>query len=44
MQVTSKVAAWFTTITNKEISQLNEEDVPEKHEEGDEIWLGSFYK
>ena len=30
----SKMATWFATVTNKEILQLNEEAVLEKHEEG----------
>ena len=34
----------FATKTNREISQIYEEAVPEKHEEGKEIWqFGSFY-
>jgi len=38
----SKMATWFATVTNKEILQLNEEAVPEKHEEGNEIRLAIF--
>lgn len=38
----SKMATWFGTVTNKEILQLNEEPVLEKHEEGNEIWLAIF--
>ena len=29
-------------VTNKEISQLIKQAVPEIHEEGDEVWGGSF--
>ena len=34
----------FATVINKEISQLNKEAVPEKHEEGNKIRLAVFYK
>ena len=32
----------FAAITNKEISQIIKQPVPEIHEEGDVIWFGSF--
>ena len=32
----------FAAVTNKEISQLIKRAVPEIHEEGDELWFGSF--
>ena len=31
--------SWFAAVTNKEISQLIKEAVPEIHEEGDEVSL-----
>jgi len=34
--------SWLAAVTNKEISQLIKEAVPEIHEEGDEIRSGSF--
>ena len=37
-----KMATGFATVTNKEILQLNEEAVLEKHEEGNEIRLAFF--
>ena len=38
----SKMPSWFAAITNKEISQLIKQAVPEIHEEGDEVRFGSF--
>ena len=38
----SKMATWFATVTNKEILQLIKEAVPEKQEEGNEIWSAIF--
>ena len=32
----------FAAVTNKEISQLIKQAVPEIQEEGDEVWFGSF--
>ena len=32
----------FAAVTNKEMSQLIKQAVPEIHEEGDEIWVWSF--
>ena len=32
----------FAAVTNKEISQLIKQALPEMHEEGDEVLLGSF--
>ena len=32
----------FAAVTNKEISQLIKQTVPETHEEGDEVRDGSF--
>ena len=32
----------FAALANKEISQLIKQAVPEIHEEGDEVRLGSF--
>ena len=32
----------FAAVTNKEILQLVRQAVPEVHEEGDEVWFGSF--
>ena len=32
----------FAAVTNKEISQLIKQAVPEMHEEGDEVRFGSF--
>ena len=32
----------FAAVTNKEISQLIKQVVPEIHEEGDEVQFGSF--
>ena len=40
--VTSKMAARSAAVTNKEISQIIKQAVPEIHEEGDEIRCGSF--
>jgi len=35
--------SWFAALTNKEISQLIKEAVPEiKEQEGDEVRFGSF--
>ena len=36
----SKMASRFTAVTSEEISQINEEAVPEKNEEGDKIRYG----
>ena len=41
-KVTSKMASRFAAVTNKEISQIIKQAVPEIHEEGDEIRFGSF--
>ena len=42
----SKIVSRFAAVTSEEILEINvnEEAVPEKHEEGDEIWYGSFYR
>ena len=32
----------FAAVTNKEISQLIKQAVPEIHEESDEVWFGSL--
>ena len=32
----------FAALTDKEMSQLIKQAVPEIHEEGDEVWFGSF--
>ena len=40
--VASKMPLRFAAVTNKEISQLNKQAVPEIHEEGDEVRFGSF--
>ena len=42
VQVVSKMPSQFAAVTNKEISQLIKQAVPEIHEEGDEVWFGSF--
>ena len=35
--------SWFAAITNKEISQIIKQAVPENiHEKGDEVRFGSF--
>ena len=39
-----KTASLFAAITNDDISQINEEAVPEIHEKGDKIRLGSFQR
>ena len=36
-QVANKMPYWFAAVTNKEISQLIKQAVPEIHEEGDEV-------
>ena len=36
----SKMASRFAAVTSEEISQINEEAVPEKNEEGDKIRYG----
>ena len=41
-KVTSKMASRFAAVTNKEISQIIKQAVPEIHEEGDEIRFGNF--
>ena len=41
-KVTSKMASRFAAVTNKEISQIIKQAVPEIHEEGDEVRFGSF--
>ena len=33
---------WFPAVTNKEISQIIKQAVPEIHEKGDGLWFGSF--
>ena len=40
--VSSKMPSWFAAVTNKQISQLIKQAVPEIHEEGDEVRIGSF--
>ena len=40
--VASKMPLRFAAVTNKEISQLIKQAVPEIHEEGDEVRFGSF--
>ena len=41
-QVASKMPSRFAAVTNKEISQLINQAVPEMHEEGDEVRFGNF--
>ena len=41
-KVGSKMPSRFAAVTNKEISQLIKQAVPEMHEEGDEVRGGSF--
>ena len=41
-KVTSKMASRFAAVTNKEISQIIKQAVPEISEEGDEIRIGRF--
>ena len=41
-RVSCKMPSRFAAVTNKEISQLIKQAVPEIHEEGDEIRGGSF--
>ena len=41
-QLRSKMPSRFAAVTNKEISQLIKQAVPEIHEEGDEVRFGSF--
>ena len=36
------MVSWFTAVTNKEISSIIKQAVPEIREEGDKIWFGSF--
>ena len=36
------MASRFAAVTNKEISQIIKQAVPEKHEEGGEVRFGSF--
>ena len=43
-KVTSKMASQFAAVTNKEISQIIKQAVPEIHEEGEKIRFGSFNK
>ena len=40
----SKMPSRFAAVTNKEISQLIKQAVPEIHEEGDEVRFESFNK
>ena len=42
VQLRSKMPSRFAAVTNKEISQLIKQAVPEIHEEGDEVQFGSF--
>ena len=42
MQVVSKMPFRFAVVTNKEISQLIKQAVPEIREGGDELRFGSF--
>ena len=41
-QVASKMPSQFATVTNKEISKLIKQAVPDIHEEGDEVRFESF--
>ena len=41
-KVASKMPSLFAAVTNKEMSQLIKQAVPEIHEEGDEVRFGSF--
>ena len=41
-QDVSKMPFQFAAVTNKEISQLTKQAVPEIHKEGDELQFGSF--
>ena len=41
--VTSKMSSRFANVTNEEISQITEEAVPDKQEEGKEIRIRSFH-
>ena len=41
--VTSKMSSLFAAVTNEEISQIIEEAIPNKQEEGDKIQFRSFY-
>ena len=36
------MASRFAAVTNKETSQIIKQAVPETHEKGYKIWLGSF--
>ena len=40
--VMHKMPSRFAAVTNKEISQLIKQAVPEIHKEGDEVLFGSF--
>ena len=40
--IESKMASRFAAVTNKEISQIIKQAVPEIHKEGDEVRFGSF--
>ena len=37
----SKMPSRFATVTNKEISQIIKQAVPEIHKEANEVWFGS---
>ena len=41
--VTSKMSSLFAAVTNEEISQIIEEAIPNKQEEGDKTQFRSFY-
>ena len=41
-RVASKMPSRFPSVTNKEISQIVKQAVPEIHDEGDEVRSGSF--
>ena len=43
-EVASKMPSRFAALTNKEISQIIRQDVPEIHEECDEVRFGDFNK
>ena len=38
------MASRFAAVTNEETSQIIEKTLPEIHDEGNEIWFGSFYR
>ena len=42
VRLRAKMPSRFAAVTNKEISQLIKQAVPEIHEEGDEVRFGSF--